>query len=203
MTPRWLSGRRGQAVDALYSSDAAEALRRDVAGALARQVVPNAPRPGGVTMRGKARKHFVLAGHTLFVRADPAVVVDLVAPAVLAAKAKFAPSDVLEPGEAAAWEAASMFGPFPRLVVRSSPLLPGATEVGATRMAVKMRFPQGGPFVERGVTAARAALQQAGIAVTDHTRGFEPGPDVQYDGDGTWFVGELVRPEDVLPDAPR
>lgn len=195
---RRLSGRPRQAVDAVYSIDAAEGLRRDVAGALSRRVAPDSQRPGGVTMRGKARKHFVLAGHTLIVRADPAVVADIVAPAVLAAKAKFAPSATLEPGEVAAWEAESIFGPFPRLVVRSSPLLPGATEVGATRMRVKLRFPQGGPFVERGVTAARAALQHAGIAVTDHTRGFEPGPDAQYDGDGTWFVGELTSSDDVL-----
>ncbi len=197
---RRLSGRPRQAVDGLYSTDAAEGLRRDVAGALSRRVIPNSQRPGGVTMRGKARKHFALAGHTLLVRADPAVVADVVTPAVLAAKARFRPSDTLEPGEVAAWEAESLFGPFPRLVVRESPLLPGATEVGATRMRVSIRFPQGGPFVERGVKAARAALQAAGLAVTDQTRQFEPGPEVKYDGDGTWFVGELIRPEDALPD---
>lgn len=194
-----LSGRSRHAVDAIYSIDAAEGLRRDVAGALTRRVAPNVARPGGVLMRGKAAKHFRLVGHTLVVRADPAVVADIAAPAILAARAKFQPSDTLEPGEVAAWEAASIFGAFPRLVVRDSPLLPGTTEVGATRMRVSMRFPQGGPFVERGVTAARTALRQAGLTVTDQTRRFEPGPDAAYDGDGTWFVGEITSPDHVLP----
>lgn len=192
-----LFGRRSrQVVESVYDWQAAEQLRRDVAGALTRRVAPNVARPGGVLMRGKAAKHFRLVGHTLFVRAEPAVVADIVTPAVLAAKAKFKASDELEAGEVAAWESESIFGAFPRLVVRSSPLLPGATEVGATRMRVSLRFPQGGPFVERGVTAARAALQAAGIAVTDHTREFVAGPDVKADGDGTWYVGEIRSPAD-------
>lgn len=193
-------GRRGQqAVEAVYDWRAAEQLRREVAGALTRRVAPNAARPGGVLMRGKAAKHFRLVGHTLFVRADPAVVADVVTAPVLAAKAKFRPSDTLEPGEVAAFEAESIFGAFPRLVVRESPLLPGATEVGATRMRVSLRFPQGGPFVERAVTAARTALQQAQLAVTDELRQFRPGPETKADGDGTWLVGELTMPDDVLP----
>lgn len=193
-------GRRGQqAVEAVYDWQAAEQLRRDVAGALTRRIAPNAARPGGVLMRGKAAKHLRLVGHTLFVRAAPAVVADVVTAPVLAARTKFRQVHDLEPGEVAAFEADSIFGSFPRLVVRESPLLPGATEVGATRMRVSLRFPQGGPFVERAVTAARTALQEAQLAVTDELRQFIAGPDTKADGDGTWYVGELTMPDNVLP----
>ena len=183
---------------ALYDLDANEQLRRDIAGALTRRVAPNAGRTGGITMRGKAGKHLNLAGETLVVRAEPGVVADLVTAAVLGAKAKFAPSAELEAGEVVAWESESIFGTFPRFVVRSSPLLPGAAEVGATRIKVSMRMPQGGPFVHRGVTAAAGALGEQGVAFSQWTRQFHPGPDVQGDGDGVWYVGEIVT-EATLP----
>lgn len=89
-----------------------------------------------------------------------------------------------ESSEVAAWAASSMFGPFPRLIVQLSPSHAGCTEFGVAAFVWQMRFPQGGPFVNRVWAPAAQALNDAGFEFSEGAHTFEKiGSEGTQDGE--------------------
>ena len=191
------AGTRGRlAVDAATGSTGSQyALQRQLSHDVLSRVAPSTYQPGGVAMKGKAKKATDQLARTFVVRAEPAAVAQVLAP-VVAADGRFRPAEGgLAAGEVAAWEAPGMFGPYPRLAIRQSTLLPGVTEFGVTHFQWSMKFPQGGPIVAKLWDPALAALRSAGLVVSEHVRDFQPDDDVRTelsDRDGRWHAEGLL-----------
>lgn len=190
-------GRRGRlGVDAAMGDWGAEfELRRQLSYDVLSRVTPGAFQPGGYLMKGKAAKAMDQLARTFVVRAEPGAVAAVVEP-VIRGTGRFSPAaGGLAPGEVAAWEAQSMFGPYPRVSVRASPLLPGVTEFGVTHYQWSLKFPQGGPMVAKIWDPAVQALRTARLVVSEQRRDFQPDPEVRTDvgeRDGRWHAEGLV-----------
>jgi hypothetical protein len=180
------------AVDAASGNlDAALDLRYELAGALIRPLVPGARAVGDGLMAGKAAKHLAMLGRGLVIQGEPNVVTPPLA-AGIASAGRFEPV-VATGDDAAAWAATSMFGPYPRLAARAAPTQRGHTEFGVAVFVWQMRFPQGGPFVDRVWGPVADALRAAGLPFVEEARSFvKTGAGPTQDGEWRAATGPIT-----------
>lgn len=166
-------------------------LRYELAGDLIRPLVPGAQAVGDRLMAGKAAKHLAMLGRGLVIQGEPNAIRPALAAGVASA-GRFEPVEATG-DEAAAWAATSMFGPYPRLVARAVPTQAGHTEFGVAVFVWQMRFPQGGPFVDRVWGPVAAVLRASGLQFVEEARSFvKTGPGPTQDGEWRAVAGPIT-----------